>query len=87
MGEVQLCSVILLELLQSELYGGAGYGGSYFSPPWLWILAINLDHAGMREPGNSLARDEAAWARLYNQTMLIVNHKLNEIGLPSIESV
>ena len=65
----------------------AGYGGAYFSPPWLWLLAINLDHAGMREPGNSLARDEAAWARLYNQTLLIVNSKLAEKGLGSIEAV
>ncbi|BDA51111.1 Retinol dehydrogenase 12 [Coccomyxa sp. Obi] len=64
-----------------------GYGGSYFSPPWLWILALNFDHAGMREPGNSLARDEAAWARLYNQTLLIVNHKLQEKGLGSIEPI
>lgn len=41
----------------------------------------------MREPGNSLARDEAAWARLYNQTLLIVNHKLQEKGLGSIEPI
>jgi hypothetical protein len=40
----------------------------------------------MREPGNSLARDEAAWERLYNQTMLIVNGKLKEKGLGSIQA-
>ena len=30
----------------------------------------------MREPGNSLARDEAAWARLYDKTLDIVNKRL-----------
>ena len=64
----------------------AGYGGSYFSPPWLWILAINLDHAAMREPGNSLARNERAQAELYEQTLRIVNNKLVERGLPKIEA-
>ena len=64
----------------------AGYGGSYFSPPWLWLLALNFDHAAMREPGNSLARDEAAWARLYDKTLDIVNKRLIERGLPTIEA-
>ncbi|KAK9839194.1 hypothetical protein WJX81_000665 [Elliptochloris bilobata] len=62
-----------------------GYGGSYFSPPWLWLAAINLDHAGMREPGNSLARDEPAMARLYDKTIEIVNKKLAEKNLGKIE--
>ena len=62
-----------------------GYGGSYFSPPWLGLIAINLDHAGMREPGNGLARDEPAMARLYERTMEIVNKKLAEKNLGKIE--
>ena len=62
----------------------AGYGGSYFSPPWISILAIHLDHAGMREPANSLARDKAAWARLYGETLQIVNAKLAEKKLGRI---
>ncbi|CAL5228139.1 g11218 [Coccomyxa viridis] len=64
-----------------------GYGGSYFSPPWLWLLALNFDHAAMREPGNSYARDEAAWERLYQKTLDIVNKRLIERGLPQIEAV
>ncbi len=64
----------------------SGYGGSYFSPPWLWVLAINLDHAGMREPGNGLVRDEAAMTRLYERTLDIVNKKLAEKNLGKIEA-
>ena len=64
----------------------AGYGGSYFSPPWLWLLALNFDHAAMREPGNSYAKDEAAWDRLYTKTLDIVNNGLIERGLPTIEA-
>jgi NAD(P)-dependent dehydrogenase (short-subunit alcohol dehydrogenase family) len=63
-----------------------GYGGSYFSPPWLWLLALQTDNAGMREPGNSLARDEIAWNHLYKQTLQIVNQKLAEKGLGQIEA-
>ena len=62
----------------------AGYGGSYFSPPWIGLLAINLDHAGMREPSNGLTRDDAAMARLYERTMDIVNKKLAEKNLGEI---
>ena len=65
----------------------AGYGGSYFSPPWLWLLALNFDHAAMREPGSSYARDEAAWERLYQKTLDIVNKRLIERGMPTIEAV
>ena len=50
------------------------------------LLAINLDHAGMREPGNSTAKDEAAMARLYDKTLDIVNKKLAEKGLGKIEA-
>ena len=64
----------------------AGYGGSYFSPPWIGPLAINLDHAGMREPQNGLARNERAHRELYDQTLRIVNNKLVERGLPKIEA-
>lgn len=65
----------------------AGQGGSYFSPPWLGLLAIHVDHAGKREPSNALARDERAWARLYGQTLDIVNRKLAERDLPAIKAV
>ena len=71
----------------SMQYSHAGYGGSYFSPPWLWLLALNFDHAAMREPGNSYARDEAAWERLYQKTLDIVNKRLIERGLPQIKAV
>ena len=64
----------------------AGYGGAYFSPPWIGPLAINLDHAGMREPSNGLARNERAQKELYEQTLRIVNNKLVERGLPKIEA-
>ncbi len=65
-------------------------------PAWQYEMVLKMLNgfwlmtglgAGMREPGNSLARDEAAWARLYNQTLLIVNHKLQEKGLGSIEPI
>lgn len=65
----------------------AGFGGAYFSPPWLWMLSLQLDNAGMREPGNSLARDQGAWARLYNETLDIVNRKLEDQGLDPIEAI
>lgn len=64
-----------------------GYGGAYFSPPWLYMLSIQLDNAGMREPGNNLARDEGAWAQLYDRTLDIVNQKLREKGLEEIEAI
>ena len=73
--------------MQASTVWLAGYGGSYFSPPWLWLLALNFDHAAIREPGNSYARDEAAWARLYQKTLDIVNKRLIERGLPTIEAV
>jgi dehydrogenase/reductase SDR family protein X len=63
-----------------------GYGGSYFSPPWLWLLALQSDNASMREPTNSLARDVAAWGELYSRTLKIVNQKLEEQGLDKIEA-
>ncbi len=40
----------------------------------------------MREPGNSYAKDEAAWDRLYTKTLDIVNNGLIERGLPTIEA-
>jgi hypothetical protein len=40
----------------------------------------------MREPGNSYARDEAAWQRLYDSTVDIVNKRLIERGMPTIEA-
>jgi hypothetical protein len=40
----------------------------------------------MREPGNSLARDEAKQRELYERTLRIVNNKLTERGLPKIEA-
>jgi hypothetical protein len=65
----------------------AGFGGSYFSPPWIWLLALQSDNAGMREPSNSLARDEIAWSHLYKRTLQIVNQKLEEKGLGQIKPV
>jgi len=41
----------------------------------------------MREPTNSLARDEAAWCDLYRRTVQIVNQKLEEKGLDKIQSL
>lgn len=64
-----------------------GFGGSYFSPPWIWLLALQSDNAGMREPSNSLARDEIAWSHLYKRTLQIVNQKLEEKGLGQIKPV
>jgi len=40
----------------------------------------------MREPGNSAARDEAGMARLYDKTLEIVNKKLAEKNLGSIQA-
>jgi len=77
---------LLKQLHANNGLGHSGYGGSYFSPPWLWVLAINLDHAGMREPGNGLVRDEAAMTRLYERTLDIVNKKLAEKNLGKIEA-
>lgn len=65
----------------------SGYGGSYFSPPWISLLALQSDNAGMREPSNSLARDEVAWTHLYKQTLQIVNQKLQSQGLPAIQAI
>ena len=65
----------------------AGYGGSYFTPPFIGPLALNFDTAGMREPSNGLARDEVAWVHLYNQTLQLVNDKLKDQGLPLISKV
>ena len=73
-----------VEAKSSRAEGRAGWGGSYFSPPWIWLLALKFDHAGMREPGNSLARDEDAWRTLYDMTLRIVNDKLAEKGLDKI---
>ena len=78
-----ICTSLLLE----EEEFAAGYGGSYFSPPWLWLLALQIDNAGMREPGNSLAQDQVAWVQLYRQTLQIVNQKLEEKGLDLIKSI
>ena len=66
--------------------GVAGYGGAYFSCPWLSMLAVHCDHAGMREPSNILARDRPAWERLYRQTLEIVNGRLSEKGLAAIHA-
>lgn len=63
----------------------AGRGGSYFSPPWIGLMAIHVDHGGLREPSNSLARDEQAWSKLYLRTIDIVNTKLAAQRLPEIQ--
>ena len=65
----------------------AGYGGAYFSPPWISLLALQSDNAGMREPSNSLARDQVAWTHLYKQTLQIVNQKLQSKGLPAVHAI
>jgi len=66
---------------------GAGYGGSYFSPPWNLLLPLQTDNASMQESSNSLAQEESAWCDLYRRTVLIVNQNLEEKGLDKIEAV
>ena len=41
----------------------------------------------MREPGNGLAQDQDAWARLYRKTLEIINAKMDEKRLGSIKSI
>ena len=65
----------------------AGYGGSYFSSPYLTLLPIHVDHAGFLEPINPLARDEAEWKRLYDESLKIVNETLQSRSLNTITGV
>lgn len=85
-GELLLHSAITLAAGAKQLVCcHAGLGGSYFSPPWISLLAFKYDNAGRREPSNALARDEQAWSKLYTRTLEIVNSKLDVQGLPPIE--
>lgn len=64
-----------------------GRGGSYFSPPFVYVLPFHINQAGSREPNNVYARDEKAWKRLYEETLQIVNKRAKEKGLPTISAV
>ena len=79
--KVHLCCCAANDLVS------AGYGGSYFSSPYLTLLPIHVDHAGFQEPINPLARDEAEWKRLYDESLKIVNKTLQSRSLNTIAGV
>ena len=64
-----------------------GYGGSYFSSPYLTMLPIHVDHAAFQEPINDLARDEEAWKRLYDESLKLVNATLQSKGMDTIQGI
>lgn len=65
----------------------AGRGGSYLTPPFVGLLAFNFDHAGLREPSNSLTRNVGAGFNLYELSLQLINAHLDVLKFPRLEAI
>jgi NAD(P)-dependent dehydrogenase (short-subunit alcohol dehydrogenase family) len=64
-----------------------GKGGTFLSPPFIYLVPFHFDNAGIRSPNNKYAYDVDAQHKLYEETLAIVNEKAKGKGLPTISAV